>query len=421
MKHGLFLYLLLFLATPAFCQVDTVQQVIPNRKNSAVQQKKPYVILISADGFRYDYAQKYHASHLFALANSGVKADYMLPSYPSLTFPNHYAIITGLTPAHSGIVGNNFYDVKRKETYFSKNRKNITDSTWYGGTPLWVLAEQQQMVSATNYWVGSDAGVKNTFPTYYYNYSEKIDINTRIQAIFNWLELPADIRPHFMTFYLPQADYYGHRYTPDSPETETAVKFVDSVVYELTKAVKTTGLDVNFVFVSDHGMIKTDNTNPISIPAIVDTAKYTAWGDVPVVSLYAKQGADIQADYKAMKAKADGYDVYLKTTMPRRFGYGAADDRCNRIGDIILVAKWPNVFQFGNYSIHPGQHGYDVKKVPEMRATFYAWGPAFKKNQTIRPFKNVNVYNLIARTLGLKISEKVDGNDKLADKILLSK
>ncbi|RYZ94228.1 MAG: alkaline phosphatase family protein, partial [Sphingobacteriaceae bacterium] len=156
MKYGLFLYLLLFLSIPAFCQVDTTQQIILNRKNSSAQQKKPYVILISADGFRYDYAKKYNTTHLLELANPGVKADYMLPSYPSLTFPNHYAIVTGLTPAHSGLVGNNFYDPARKETYISKNHRNVTDSTWYGGTPLWVLAERQQMLSAANYWVGSD-------------------------------------------------------------------------------------------------------------------------------------------------------------------------------------------------------------------------------------------------------------------------
>ncbi|RCH54094.1 alkaline phosphatase family protein [Mucilaginibacter hurinus] len=421
MRSGLFLCFLFFWSMAAYCQSDTTQQVIPGRKNSAAQQKKPYVILISADGFRDDYAQKYQASNLRRLAASGIKADYMLPSYPSLTFPNHYTLVTGLTPAHHGLVGNNFYDPLRKETYFKSNRKNTIDSTWYGGTPLWVLAERQQMLSATFYWVGSDAGVKNTFPTYYYHYNERIDINRRINAVVRWLSLPAEERPHFITFYLPQVDEAGHWYGPDAPETGRSVRFVDSVVNELNKVVKATGLDVSYVFVSDHGMAKTDNKDPISIPAVVDTAKYLAYGDVTLVNLYAKKGADIAADHKRLKAKAKGYDVYLKSSTPARLRFGEADDRYNRIGDIVLAAQVPNVFQFGSYNINVGQHGYDVKLVPEMRAVFYAWGPAFKKGINIKPFKNVSIYNLIANILGLTITEKVDGDDRLAKEILLKK
>ncbi|RYD91732.1 MAG: alkaline phosphatase family protein [Sphingobacteriales bacterium] len=420
MRYGLCL-LLLTITLNAFCQTDTVQHIIPGRKNSPAQQKKPYVILISADGFRYDYAQKFNLQKLPELAATGVKAEYMLPSYPTLTFPNHYAMVTGLIPSHSGLAGNNFYDPARKETYFYSYRKKYLDSTWYGGTPIWVLAEQQKMLSATFYWAGSDAGVKNTFPTYYYNYNEKIDIDSRINTVVDWLKLPEEDRPHFITFYLPQADQKGHRFTPDSPETEAAVRFVDSAVYALNKAVKTTGLDVNFIFVSDHGMTAADNKNPIHIPSIVDTTKYFAYGDVPIVNLYAREGADIKADYKALKSKAEGYDVYLKANVPSHLHYGATDDRYCRIGDILLVAKWPKVFQFGSYNIHPGQHGYDVTKVPDMRATFYAWGPAFKKHIKIKPFKNVSVYNLVNRILGLTITDKVDGDGKLADKILLKK
>jgi predicted AlkP superfamily pyrophosphatase or phosphodiesterase len=107
-KHILFLILLIF-SLAAFAQ-DTTQHIIPGRKNSAAQQEKPYVILISADGFRYDYAEKYKAEHLLTLANEGVKAASMIPCFPSVTFPNHYSIVTGLYPAHEGLVQNGFYD-----------------------------------------------------------------------------------------------------------------------------------------------------------------------------------------------------------------------------------------------------------------------------------------------------------------------
>src|ERR1700761_5962706 len=131
------------LAVTVLAQVDTTQKVIPGRKNATGQEKKPYVILISADGFRYDYAEKYHAAHLLELANSGVKAESMIPSYPSVTFPNHYTLVTGLYPSHQGIVNNSFYDRDRKDSYSMSNKAKVGDGTWYGGTPLWSLAEQQ--------------------------------------------------------------------------------------------------------------------------------------------------------------------------------------------------------------------------------------------------------------------------------------
>ncbi|MDB5153922.1 MAG: alkaline phosphatase family protein, partial [Mucilaginibacter sp.] len=160
---------LLFLccSLTAFCQVDPTQKIIPGRKNSARQQDKPYVILISADGFRYDYAEKYKAGHLLQLSNDGVKAASMIPSFPSVTFPNHYTIATGLYPSHTGLVNNSFYDRKLHQFYSYKG-KTALDSVWYGGTPLWVLAEQQHMLSASFYWVGSEAPIKGINPTYYF-------------------------------------------------------------------------------------------------------------------------------------------------------------------------------------------------------------------------------------------------------------
>jgi predicted AlkP superfamily pyrophosphatase or phosphodiesterase len=164
----IFLFLLhLFAVTAVMAQTDTTQKIKPGRKNSAEAEKKPYVILISADGFRYDYAEKYHASHLLALSTGGVKAPFMIPSYPSVTFPNHYTLVTGLYPSHQGLVYNSYYDRDRKDSYSSNNKLKVADGSWYYGTPLWVLAEQQQMLTASFYWVASEAEIQKTRPTYY--------------------------------------------------------------------------------------------------------------------------------------------------------------------------------------------------------------------------------------------------------------
>jgi predicted AlkP superfamily pyrophosphatase or phosphodiesterase len=418
MKKFTLLFILIQFSIRLFAQVDTSQQVIPGRKNSIAQQKKPYVILISADGFRYDYAEKYRAKNLLALSAQGVKAASMIPSYPSVTFPNHYALVSGLYPSHSGLVNNTFYDRDRKDSYSMSKKDKVKDGSWYYGAPLWVLAEQQHMLSASFYWVASEAAIQNVLPTYYYNYNEKIDIHNRIQTVVNWLNLPAEKRPHLITFYFPQVDHAGHVYGPDAPETAHEVRFVDSAVNELNKAVKTTGLKVNFVFVSDHGMTKVDKENPIGIPAAIDTSKFIISGDGILVELYAKKATDIPAAYQNLKAAATDYDVYLKTNMPASMHYGKTDDWHNRIGDILLIPHYPKVFNLYSKKINIGWHGYNPHKIKDMHATFLAWGPAFKSHTQIPAFENVDVFNLIKRILGLTYTGKVDSTGKLVHSTL---
>jgi predicted AlkP superfamily pyrophosphatase or phosphodiesterase len=424
-RSSLFAALLLFCVS-GFAQsvpvADTVQKIISGRKNSIAQQKKPYVILISADGFRWDYADKHNAENLKALRAKGVEAQSMVPSYPSVTFPNHYAMVSGLYPSHSGLVNNTFYDPARNDSYSMGNKVKVADGSWYGGTPLWVLAEQQKMLAASFYWVASEAAIKDTRQTYYYIYNDKIEINNRIGAVVKWLKLPPEERPHFITFYFPQVDHAGHLFGPDAPETAHEVHFVDSAVNELQKAVKKTGLNVNFVFVADHGMTRVDNQQAIGIPAAIDTSKFKVSGDGILVELYAKDKTAIQSTFEELTKDAKDYKVYLKTDMPAKFHYGASDDWHGRIGDILLIPEWPKVFNLNNRkNINPGWHGYDPAVVKDMHATFYAWGPAFKRHLKIASFPNVDVYNMIARILGLNITEKVDGTAALADKILVKK
>lgn len=419
MKYYLSFLCFILITTTGFGQVDTTQKIILGRTNSLKQEQKPYVILISADGFRWDYARKYHAEHLLALAKSGVQAESMLPSYPSVTFPNHYSIVTGLYPSHEGLVNNSFYDANTK-SFFSYKGKTGADAIWYnGGTPIWVLAEQQKMLSASFYWVGSEADVQGIRPTYYYKYNEKIDMHDRIQTVVNWLSMPADKRPHFITFYFPQVDHEGHKHGPDSREVADAVHLIDSSIYELTKAVKTTGLNVNYVFVSDHGMTNADIKHPIETPADIDTSKFIVSGDGLLVELYTKDPKYIQSTYyELLKNKTADYAVYLKTNVPKKLHYGAKDDWHNRIGDILLIPNWPKVFDLYHKKMDPGWHGYDATVVKDMHATFYVWGPAFKSNLTIPAFNNVDIFPMINQILGLTYTNKVDGTKKLANEIL---
>ncbi|HLX66749.1 MAG TPA: ectonucleotide pyrophosphatase/phosphodiesterase, partial [Puia sp.] len=386
---------------------DSTQMIVSGRTNSPAQTHKPYVILISSDGFRHDLAEKYGANFLLTLSSTGVRAESMTPSFPSLTFPNHYSLATGEYPSHHGLVDNTFFDPKSGKRYRIGDPAAVTDSSFYGGTPLWVLAERQRMLTASYFWVGSEAAVDGVRPTYWYKFNDRINWGTRLQQVKAWLRLPEDQRPHLLLFYLSQPDHNEHLYGPESKETEQAVRQVDAFIAQMVLTVDSLGLPVNYIFVSDHGMATADTTHPLAIPT-VDTTKFTVAAGGTMIHLYAKDPSAIQAAYTTLKQNAAGYDVYLAGGLPARWHYSAKDDRYHRIGDIVLVAHFPLMFHSRGHLI-AGEHGYD-NAIPDMGATFYAWGPAFRNGVTIPAFENVNVYPLVAQILGLTITQPIDGS-----------
>lgn len=411
--------LALFLTVFSFGQ-DTAQRVVSGRANQPGQQDKPYVILISADGFRYDYINKYSAPHLRRLSAKGVRAASMIPSYPSVTFPNHYTVATGMYPSHHGLVYNQYYDRARNQTYNMGDRKAVEDGSWYGGVPLWVLAEQQGMLSASYHFVGTEAPVQGIYPTYWYKFNDNIDIDRRIATVVDWLQKPVAERPHFISFYFSNTDHAGHMFGPDANETKEAVAFVDASIGKLYAAVKKTGLPVNFVFVADHGMAAVDTVYRMDIGAKVDSNQFVIRGGGTSLHLYAKDPSFIQPLYEKLKKEQDQYVVYLKKDIPAHWHYSNADDRYNRIGDILVVPVYPKVLSSGNRRIVPGAHGFDPM-IKDMHATFLAWGPAIKKGKKIPSFENVHVYPFICALLGLTYTHEIDGRPEVLAPVLRQK
>lgn len=390
-------------------QTSVVQQVEPGRTNSAAQQQKPYVILISADGFRNDLIEKYKTPHLRQMREMGMSADFMLPSFPSYTFPNHYSIATGLFPMHHGIVNNNFYDPGRKEIYQMHNRAKVQDGSWYGGTPLWVLAEKQQMLSASFFWVGSEAAVQGTRPTYWYHYNTYYTMEQRVQVLVDWLSLPEEKRPHLILFYLPEPDHALHDNGLDSPQTEKAVLMVDSAMGLLRRRVDSLGLPVNYIFVSDHGMVNAEREKAIHVPSLIDTSRFVIPSGSAILQLYAKKKKYIRAAYKKLKSQEKNYTVYRPIDIPAQWHYGLENDRYKRLGDLLLVADPPAFFYSGRSpSQKIGYHGFD-NMLTEMRASFIAWGPQLPKGKKLPYLRNVDIYPLVAEILQLKVEEEVDG------------
>ena len=417
----LFLGLFIVLSVLGFSQTDTAQVVVPNRKNTDASLTKPYVILISADGFRYDYAKKYHAKNILKLAEKGVSAKAMIPSYPSITGPNHYTMITGLFPSHTGFVDNYFYDQKRQDTFGMSVQSKISDGSWLGGIPLWSLAEKQGTLAASLFWVASNSDAGGTRPTYYYQYHEKFTADEKINIVLNWLKLPEDKRPHLITFYFPEVDKNGHLYGTESQEVQNAVQFVDDAVGKLIQKVNELKLpNVNFIFVSDHGMKDVDLENPLEIPEILlDKNRFTYFNAQTLLRVMVKNEAEVKQVYRELKKnKTRDYQVYLTEKFPAKLHYRTSDDRFGRIGQILLVPNAPKVFLESGSKKTPGKHGYNPFKVPEMRATFVASGPAFKEGKKIGKFRNVNLYPMVAEILGLKVSQTIDGSPKTAKKVL---
>ncbi|HEX4154867.1 MAG TPA: ectonucleotide pyrophosphatase/phosphodiesterase [Acidobacteriaceae bacterium] len=387
----------LFGFTAARAQDLTPVIHVDNSPNLVAQQSKHYVVLVSLDGFRYDYAREYGAPHLEAMAKDGVSTPTgMLPSYPSVTFPNHYALVTGLWPEHHGIVAMEFYDPLRKESYAYSNSKENSDGTWYQGTPLWVLAEQQGMRSACFFWPGSEAAIDGVRPSYYLHYDESVGDVARIDQVIAWLKLPAEQRPHFITLYYPNTDTAGHEYGPDSPEEREAVHHVDEMMGDLRDKLRTTGLPVDLIVTADHGMIKLDPT-PVVLDQFADLSHFRTEGKL----LYAETEADAERAYEQFRAHPDPrFTAYRRADVPKSLHY----DTRAREGDPVIV---PN----GPYSIyaHPpkhkpevGSHGFDPHRMPQMKAIFYAEGPDIRAGVKLASFDNVDVYSFIARLLGLE-------------------
>jgi len=417
MKGIKFLTLLLILALSTNAQIDTLQKIVLGRTNSIEQQQKPYVILISIDGFRWDLADKYQAKNLLKLRSAGVQAANLKSSFPSFTFPNHYTIVTGLYPSHHGIVDNIFYDKSRAILYKKSDKKMAVDSSWYGGKPLWVLAEQQQMLSAVFYWPGSEISMDGIRPTYYYNYNEVITLNRRVAIVKDWLQLSTEKRPHFMALYFHQVDKSGHKFTLESENTREAVQLVDEAVGKIVDAAKATGLPVNFIVVSDHGMAAVDSENTIPLPNILNSEKFIVPPGNAMLHVYAKNKADVKPTYHALKRMAGDYDVYLAKNIPKSWHYNKKEDYFKRVGDMVLIPHLPKVFNINGVKPDVGQHGFDPE-FENMRGIFYAWGPQFKDGLSISSFENVHIYPLIANVLGLSYPQAIDGKKKILIKTL---
>lgn len=370
------------------------------------------LILVSIDGFRADYLERGLTPTLNALAGSGVHAEYMRPSFPTLTFPNHYALVTGLRPDRSGVVDNKMEDRRIPGQLFAaSNRTAVEDARWWNdGTPLWTIARRNGLISGTMFWPGSEAPVHGAHPNYWATYDAKLEGVTRVDRVLGWLTLPINQRPSFITLYLDTIDIVGHDYGPDSAELNAELRIVDATVRRLIDGLIETGHEhsLNLVIVSDHGMVATSPDRVIYIDEILSdkTARIVSYG--AFTGIVPRPGHTTETE-AILLGRHEHMQCWRKSELPTRFHYG----KHRRVPPMVCLADHGWIIashegMAGDKHFSLGKHGYDNED-PDMRAIFIAHGPAFRTGITLPPFDNVDVYPLLAFLLGLE-PEPSDGN-----------
>lgn len=361
------------------------------------------VLLVSIDGLRADYLQRGLTPNLSRLAGEGVRAEWMNPSYPALTFPNHYTIVTGLRPDHHGIIHNSMSDAELGAFKLS-DRDAVGDARWWGGEPIWIGAMKSGQRAATLFWPGSEAPIGGTHPTYWKAYDDTVSYDARVDQVLAWLSEPAATRPRVVTLYFDHVDHEGHDHGPDSPEVRDALVEADTAIGRLLDGLKSRGLGdrVDLIVVSDHGMatVAPDHVVAIEDMVTMQEAKVTSVGQV--IGISPNPGFEAQVAKKLLGAHGQ-YDCWRKGELPARWHYGTHP----RVPAIVcqMHEGWDAlprdaVAKRRAAGATRGSHGYDPA-LPSMRAIFIAHGPAFRQGMVLPAFDNVDVYPLLAKLAGV--------------------
>jgi len=370
----------------------------------------PTTILISLDGFRADFLTRGITPRLNKFIDEGVSPLWMNPSFPSVTFPNHYTLATGLYPEAHGIVGNTFWDEDLKEEFYYTH-PDAMQPKWWGGEPIWVTAESQGIRTAIHMWPGSEAHIAGIEPAFLDKFNGKEPLQNKVDRILGLLDRKgtedvsaqiADMRPQFIAAYVPNVDADGHRYGPNSTQIQTTIQNVDTMLDHLFTGLEQRNLTdiVNVVVVSDHGMATTDVTRLIQLEDLVDTSLVAHTDGWPLYGLRPKNPSDLQVLHaslvKARKTNPN-FEVYLRDVdMPERYHFSKNE----RIAPLWIVPKtgWAIVkrsevdvasaVKESKVYAPRGLHGYDHEH-PLMRAIFVARGPAFPHTpgSKVEPFR----------------------------------
>lgn len=367
--------------------------------------RAPTLLLISIDGLRPGDVTAAEMPNLNRLAAQGVRAEGMRPSYPSLTFPNHYTLVTGMRPNQHGLIHNSMYDKQLGEFRLSP-RAAVEDSQWWGGEPIWVSAEKAGLRTATMYWPGSEAAIKGIRPRQWQKFDGKTTAIWRAHTVADWLLQPAANRPAFATLYFDKVDHASHNHGPASVEASAARTDTDAAIGWLLDALRNAGEleHTNIVVVSDHGFAEVAPRQWIAIEDMIGTNQAQAHSVGQVITFSPKPGFEAIAEHRLL-GRHPHHECWRKADLPARWHYNShpripaivcqMDEGWNALPRIMI--EHTRYRESGTR----GSHGYDPA-LPSMRATFIAHGPAFKPGSRLPVFDNVDVYPLMMELIGVE-------------------
>ena len=382
------------------------------------QEKEPVVILISLDGFRHDYVERFQPENLSRFIAEGTAAKGLIPSFPTKTFPNHYTIATGMLPEHHGLVDNAFYEPAKNQVYTMGNRDIVQDGYWYGGTPIWVLAEQQGIKAASYFFVGTEAPIQGVRPSFYYDYDGGVPNLTRIAKVFDWLRLPEAERPRLITLYFSDMDDTGHRYGPNNDlELKKTLFRLDHELGALFEGLESFDLPIHVVLVSDHGMAPVKKDHLIPLDQLTEGISARVVNNGALAHLHLEDPKKKKEVIKLLLGRNQHITVDDLTTTANYSDLAAFPQRK---GDLLILPKegyyladasgmmryQTNAARFQTETF--GEHGFSPS-CRDMWGIFYAKGPQIKEGLKLEPFQNIHIYPLLCRILGLPIPTGIDG------------
>ena len=367
------------------------------------------VVVVSFDGMRWDYPDRVPAPSLAEIARRGTRAS-LIPIFPSKTFPNHYAIATGMYAEQHGLIGNDFYDRELDAWYGLAHDSVVENPRWYGGEPIWVTAERQGVRTASFFWPGSVAPIGGVLPTHTRRYDESVPDSIRVNTVLEWLRLPAAERPRLVMLYFELVDEAGHNFGPESPQTDSAIVRADRLVANLVEGLTTVpNADrVHFIILADHGMATIRRDGAQYLDDLVELAGVRVVGAGPYTTLDFDGDTLRRNDAEArLRAGLQHAQVYRRDNTPSQWRYSAH----HRIADLVVVAD--EGYTVGTRraleQFRPGNHGY-APEVRSMHGVFFAAGPRIRAGNRMDAFGNVNVYPLIAELLGIEPAAGISGD-----------
>ncbi len=374
---------------------------------SAAGPPRSTLLLISLDGWRWDYHTRSRVTNLRSLMARGVRAEALIPSFPTKTFPNHYTLVTGRYPGHHGVVGNTMRDPRTGRLFAMTKREEVSDPMWWGGEPIWTTVQRAGGKAGAMFWPGSEAAINGVRPSYWMPYQHDMPNDARVDRVLGWLDLPAPQRPAFLTLYFSDVDGAGHTFGPNSPELVRALETVDASLGRLLRGLEARALTdrVNIIVTADHGMAETSRQRVVFVDDLVTPADGEIVDLNPTLGVWPRPGRE-DALYKKLVAAHPRLTVYRRADTPEHWRY-RDHERIPPIVGVVdegwSVMRRANVIEAFARSIRRigGNHGYDPH-VKSMQALFVAAGPAFRSNVVVPPFENVHVYPLMCRVLGIE-------------------